>query len=65
MRRKQAFVTIAQAAELAGMRERTLRRRIVAGQIPTSKDPRDMRRKLILVADLRRYLGTVELPQIR
>ncbi len=53
------LVSIDQAATLAGMNERTLRRRIAAGELPTMIDVRDKRRKLIRLDDLRKYLGEV------
>ncbi len=53
------FVHIDRAAILAEMNERTFRRRIAAGELPTLTDPRDRRRKLVRVDDLRKYFGEV------
>jgi hypothetical protein len=54
------LLTIDRAAILAEMNERTFRRRIAAGELPTLTDPRDRRRKLVRLDDLRKYLGEVE-----
>lgn len=51
------LLTIDRAAIVAGMHQRTLRRRIAAGELVTLKDPRDRRKKLIRLADLQKYLG--------
>jgi hypothetical protein len=54
------FVSINQAATLAGMNRRTLRRRLAAGELPTIRSFRDHRMKLIRVEDLRRFMGEEE-----
>ncbi len=56
---KPQLVPIGHAAHLSGMSQRTLRRRIAAGEVATLTDPRDRRRKLVRMDDLRRYLGEV------
>lgn len=53
------LLPIARAARMAGMTPRTLRRRIAAGDVAAMTDPRDRRRKLIRLDDLRHYLGEV------
>jgi sugar lactone lactonase YvrE len=53
------LLTIDRAAVMAGMNERTFRRRIAAGEMPTLISPIDRRRKLIRLDDLRRYMGEV------
>ena len=55
------LVSIDRAATLAGMNERTFRRRVAAGEVVTLTDPRDRRRKLVRLDDLRNYLGEVDL----
>lgn len=51
------LLRIEDAAKVAAMPDRTIRRRIRAGVLPTVQDPRDNRRKLIRPADLSRMLG--------
>ncbi len=55
------FVRVDEAARLAGMHVRTLRRRVADQSLPTVIDPRDRRIKLIRVADLKTYCGEVGL----
>ncbi len=57
------LVKIHEAAVLADMNLRTFRRRVSDSTIPTIRDPRDLRRKLIRVSDLREYCGEVGLKQ--
>jgi hypothetical protein len=57
------LVTIVEATELAGMRERTFRRRVASGEVATVSDPRDRRRKLVRLDDLRQYMGELPLKQ--
>ena len=53
------LVSIDRAATLAGMNQRTFRRRVASGELVTLTDPRDRRRKLVRLDDLRKYLGEV------
>ena len=55
----EKVLLLPQAAEAAGMNLRTLRRRLAQGDIPALVDPRDKRRRLIRVTDLKKYLGEV------
>ena len=57
------LVSIDRAASMAAMNERTFRRRVAAGEIATLTDPRDRRRKLVRLDDLRKYLGEVGFKQ--
>ncbi len=58
------LVSIDRAAIMAGMNERTFRRRIAAGELPTLTDCRDRRRKLVRLDDLRKYLGEVPMQKV-
>lgn len=53
----EKLLTIDGAAQRAGMSRRTITRRIHAGELPTRVDPRDRRRKLVHVSDLRKLVG--------
>ena len=53
----EKVLLLPQAAKAAGMTPRTLRRRLAQGDIPAYVDPSDKRRKLVRVADLKRYMG--------
>ncbi len=61
--KERELVTIVQAAELAEMKSRTFRRRIASGELATLSDPRDRRRKLVRLDDLRQYMGELPLKQ--
>lgn len=62
--KEHKIVTIVEAAELAEMRERTFRRRVASGEVVTLTDPRDKRRKLVRLDDLRHFLGDVPMKQV-
>ena len=50
-------LTLDRAAIALGMPARTIRRRIAEGQIPAYVDPRDRRRKLVRIVDLKNFVG--------
>jgi excisionase family DNA binding protein len=55
------LLRLEEAAAASGITPRTIRRRVANGEIPAVIDPRDRRRKLIRITDLRRYVGEVGL----
>ncbi len=57
------LLTVPEAAEATGMTPRTLRRRIAAGELSAIVDPRDRRRHLLKIVDLKRNIAPVELKQ--
>jgi len=61
MMNEPRLVPINEAAALAGMNPRTLRRRVSDSSIETVRDPRDRRVKLIRIVDLERYMGEMPL----
>lgn len=57
----EKLLTLDRAADVSGITERTLRRRIAHGELPAIVSPHDRRRKLIRATDLRKLLGEVPL----
>lgn len=53
------FVRVGEAAERTGLSERSIARRIGAGEIPAFRDPRDRRHRLVAVSDLGRLTNVV------
>ena len=49
------FVTFLEAARLVGVTDRTLRRRVRAGDLTAFLNPLDRRERLVRLADLRTY----------
>lgn len=57
------FVRVGEAAERTGLSERSIARRIGAGEISAFRDPRDRRHRLVAVSDLGRLTNVVPFAQ--
>jgi len=59
------FVRADEACRRTGLSERSLDRRIYAGEIPSFRDPRDRRYRLVAVEDLDRLTSVIRFEQDR
>ena len=57
----QGYVTISEARARLGLSDPAFRRRLRAGVLPTYRNPKDWRSRLVSVEDLERYV-TVPTP---